>query len=165
MWAQKHKNAGVGIGMRLLVGPSEGCLGKIKVLILDYWLLIIHNSQLTVHNSQFTIHNPRSKIQDPRSKIQDPRSKIQDPRSRSKNPESKRSGERLLDAKEGFDLWRVESEFPMFGKVRWSQQMFLWIRMMFCSHLAYPKPHFVYTSNSSDIEFSKIFNEIGSKIL
>ena len=34
----------------------------------------------------------------------------------------------------------------MFGKVRWSQNMFLWIRMMFCSHLAYPKPHFVYRS-------------------
>ena len=34
----------------------------------------------------------------------------------------------------------------MFAKVKWSQNMFLWIRKVFCSHLAYPKPFFVVRS-------------------
>ena len=44
------------------------------------------------------------------------------------------------------EIWRSKVEFLMFGKVRCSENMFLWIRMMFCSHPAYPKPHFVYRS-------------------
>ena len=40
----------------------------------------------------------------------------------------------------------------MFAKVRWSQNMFLWIRKVFCSHLAYPKPFFLYTGKSKLIE-------------
>ena len=40
----------------------------------------------------------------------------------------------------------------MFAKVRWSQNMFLRIRNMFCSHLAYPKPNFLYTSKSKLIK-------------
>ena len=57
---------------------------------------ITHNSQFINRNSQFTIHNSQSIIQNPESKIQDPR-------SGSKNPRSKRSPERLLDARGGFE--------------------------------------------------------------
>ena len=51
-----------------------------------------------------------------------------------KNPRSKRSPERLLDAKEG------------------SEDELSYLRNMFCSHLAYPKPDFLYTSKSKIIE-------------
>ena len=36
----------------------------------------------------------------------------------------------------------------MFAKVRCSKNIFLSIRMMFCSHLAYPKQVFAHTSKS-----------------
>ena len=50
------------------------------------------------------------------------------------------------------EIWRSKSEFPMFAKVRWSQNMFPWIRKVFCSHPAYPKPIFLYTSKSKNIK-------------
>ena len=54
----------------------------------------------------------------------------------------------------------------MFDKLKWSQNMFLWIRKVFCSHQAYPKPFFVYRSILKPIEneFCKICEEIDSKM-
>ena len=65
---------------------------------------------------------------------------------------SKRSPEGSLDEKVGFEdqllypelKFGVENEFPMFGKIRCSQNVFLWIRMVFGIHLAMPKPHFAW---------------------
>ena len=64
-------------------------------------------------------------------------------------------------------IWKWESEFPMFAKVKWSQNMFLSIRNMFCSHPAYPKPNFLYTSKSKLIKnrISQNFDRKSPKML
>ena len=141
----------------------------------------MHNSQLTIHNSQFTfqtsefiIQDPESKIQDPRSKIQDPRSKIQDPRSRSKNPESKRSPERLLDAKGGFDDQLSYPELTFGGRKLSFQCLVKSDGPKTCSYgfvrcfaaIWHIPNHFLSIEiyqNSSEIEFGKILEEIDKK--
>ena len=50
----------------------------------------------------------------------------------------------------------------MFAKVECSKNMFLSIRMMFCSHLAYPKQVFAYTSLSKLIK-NQIFQNFDQK--
>ena len=50
----------------------------------------------------------------------------------------------------------------MFGKVRWSQNMFLWIRKVFCSHPAYPKQLFAHTSLSKLIK-NRIYQNFDRK--
>ena len=60
------------------------------------------------------------------------------------------------------EIWRSKIEISMFAKVECSKNIFLWIRKVFCSHLAYPKQVFAHTSLSKLIK-NRIYQNFDRK--